>query len=252
MSDSVVHVTFDQLPLGKYSLPQVVSEWGGTPKWENGLADGRADIVGGADAYSGHSLRVTYPANIFGPEMGGVQFIVPLAKSYNELWCSYRVRFDADFDFVKGGKLPGLSGGTSDTGGTKPNGMDGWSARMMWRDTDGNAVQYVYYPDQASAYADDFPWTASGQTRFGKGQWHVVEHHILMNTPGAHDGLVEGYFDGKLAMKHSGLRFRDTTKFAIDDFYFSTFYGGSDQAWAPAAAHHAYFDEFVIAAHPLH
>ena len=252
VGDSVVHVSFDQQPLGKYTLAEVASEWGGTPAWENGLADGRADIVDGADAYSGHSLRVTYPANVFGPEGGGVQFIVPLPKSYTELYCSYRVRFDADFDFVKGGKLPGLSGGTSDTGGTKPNGTDGWSARMMWRDTDGKAVQYVYYPDQATDYADDFPWTANGQDRFGKGQWHVVEHHILMNTPGAHDGLVEGFFDGKLAVRHTGLRFRDTTKFAIDDFYFSTFYGGSEQVWAPSAVHHAYFDEFVIAAHPLH
>jgi hypothetical protein len=25
------------------------------------------------------------------------------------------------------------------------------------------ASEYVYYPDQASSYADDFPWTASGQ-----------------------------------------------------------------------------------------
>jgi hypothetical protein len=252
VGDSIVNVTFDQLPLGKYSLAQVASEWGGTPRWENGLADGRADIVGGSDAYSGHSLRVTYPANVFGPEGGGVQFIVPLPKSYSELYCSYRVRFDVDFEFVKGGKLPGLSGGTSDTGGTKPDGSDGWSARMMWRDTDGKAVQYVYYPDQASSYADDFPWTASGQDRFGKGQWHTVEHHIVMNTPGNHDGLVEGYFDGKLALQHRALRFRDTLKFGIDDFYFSTFYGGSTQDWAPTAVHHAFFDDFVIASHPLH
>lgn len=252
VTDSIVNVTFDKLPLGKYTLAEVASEWGGTPRWENGLADGRADIVGGSDAYSGQSLRVTYPANVFGPEGGGVQFIVPLPKSYSELYCSYRVRFDADFDFVKGGKLPGLSGGTSDTGGTKPNGSDGWSGRMMWRDEDGKAVQYVYYPDQASTYADDFPWTASGQDRFGKGQWHTVEHHIVMNTPGNHDGLVEGYFDGKLALQHRALRFRDTLKFGIDDFYFSTFYGGSTQDWAPTATHHAYFDDFVIATHPLH
>jgi len=68
ITDSIVNVTFDKLPLGKYSLAQVASEWGGTPRWENGLADGRAEIVGGSDAYSGQSLRITYPANVFGPE----------------------------------------------------------------------------------------------------------------------------------------------------------------------------------------
>jgi len=252
VGDRIVNVTFDKLPLGKYSLLQVQSEWGDKPQWENGLADGRAEIVGGSDAYAGHALRVTYPANAFGPEAAGVQFIVPLPRSYTELYCMYRVRFDADFDFVKGGKLPGLSGGTSDTGGTKPNGTDGWSGRMMWRDADGSAVQYLYYPDQASNYADDLPWTLGGQDRFGKGKWHTVEHHVLMNTPGNHDGLIEGFFDGKLALQRRSLRFRDTVKFGIDDFYFSTFYGGSDQTWAPSAEHHAYFDDFAIALHPFH
>ena len=50
-------------------------------------------------------------------------------------------------DFVKGGKLPGLFGGEGNTGGGIPTGMDGFSARMMWRGS-GRVVQYVYYPDQ--------------------------------------------------------------------------------------------------------
>lgn len=49
---------------------------------------------------------------------------------------SYEVAFDKGFQWVKGGKLPGLRGG-SDTsgceGGAEPNGTDCWSTRLMWR-----------------------------------------------------------------------------------------------------------------------
>ena len=66
---------------------------------------------------------------------------------YDDLYCSYYVRFAPGFDYVKGGELPGLAGGAANTGGNKPTGRDGWSARMMWR-TGGEVVQYVYHVDQ--------------------------------------------------------------------------------------------------------
>ena len=43
------------------------------------------------------------------------------------------VTVGGDFDFVRAGKIPGLAGGRTNTGGRKPDGTDGWSARMMWR-----------------------------------------------------------------------------------------------------------------------
>ena len=71
---------------------------------------------------------------------------------------SYDVQFEEGFDFVKGGKLPGLFGGEGNTGGGIPTGMDGFSARMMWRGN-GRVVQYVYYPDQPEHFGHDMPWT---------------------------------------------------------------------------------------------
>lgn len=49
---------------------------------------------------------------------------------------SYELAFDTNFQFVKGGKLPGVRGGPSTTGcdgGKEPNGTDCFSARLMWR-----------------------------------------------------------------------------------------------------------------------
>lgn len=48
---------------------------------------------------------------------------------------SYEVAFDTDFDWVKGGKLPGLRGGNLDgcSGGNQADGDNCFSARLMWR-----------------------------------------------------------------------------------------------------------------------
>lgn len=49
---------------------------------------------------------------------------------------TYEVAFDAGYDWVKGGKLPGLRGGLNSTGcsgGNAANGQDCFSTRVMWR-----------------------------------------------------------------------------------------------------------------------
>ena len=57
----------------------------------------------------------------------------------------YEVFLPAGFDFVKGGKLPGLMGGPSGDcgGGADPDGC--FSVRLMWR-RDGAGEAYMYVP----------------------------------------------------------------------------------------------------------
>ncbi len=185
-----------------------------------------------------------------GPSEGGAQWKLLLDASYEQLFVSYWIRFDDDFDFVKGGKLPGLMGGTANTGGDKPNGTDGFTARMMWR-TDGKKVQYVYHPDQPNSYGEDFEWNEGGQRYFVPGQWHHVEHRVVINTPGQYDGIVEGWFDGELALHIDDLRFCTTDAFSIDGLYFSTFFGGSGSDWAPSKDETVDFDGFIISSAPI-
>ena len=245
----VLQVTFDGAPIGQYSDSAIKSEWKWI-KWYQGLKEGRVDVIDGAEAHSGRSLRVLYPKGGVGPSEGGAQWWVTLPQSYDELYCSYRVKFGSGFDFVKGGKLPGLLGGAGNTGGSKPDGTDGWSARMMWR-TAGAAVQYVYHPDQPTIYGEDMAWDVGGKRSFKPDTWHLVEHRIVMNTPGQKDGVVQGWWDGTLALDRTNIRFRDVSSFAIDGFYFSTFFGGSDATWAPTKDEYVYFDDFVIATKPI-
>jgi hypothetical protein len=193
----------------------------------------------------GKALRVRYPSGSVGPREGGAQFMVKLARAYDELYCSYRVRFAPGFDFVKGGKLPGLVGGSHPTGG-KPR-EDGFSARMMWR-AGGAAVQYVYHPGQRSTYGVDLAYQAS---RFLPGAWHRVQHRVVMNRPGRVDGVIQGWFDGRLALDQRDVTLRLDGSLHVDALYFSTFFGGDDPTWGARRDETVDFDDFVISTGPL-
>ena len=238
----ILKVDFDSTALGAYTDAAFEKDWPST-EWVSGLDSVRAEIVAGAAAYAGRSLRLKYPANTFGPGAQAIQAWVALPKSYEELFVSYRIRFERGFDFVLGGKLPGLSGGKGNTGGEKPTGLDGWSGRMMWR-AGGSAVQYVYHPDQPRHWGQDFPY----RRNFSPGQWHTVEHRFVMNTPGEKDGVLQAWFDDDQVLDVDTLRFRDVNAFAIDQFYFSTFFGGDNDTWAPTRDQYITFDDFFIAA----
>ena len=73
-----------------------------------------------------------------------------------------------------------------------------------------------------------------------------------MNTPGAHDGILQAWFDGSLALDNQTFIYRiATATFGIDALYFSTFFGGSDATWAPTAAQVADFDDFIVSDQPI-
>ena len=225
----------------------VEGDFGHAPPFNNGLDEGRATIV---EESGNRFLRVTYPANEFGPNNGGVQFKVPFGQTYDELYLSYRVRFADGFQFVKGGKIPGLVGGTAPTGCV--NDTTGFSARMMWR-TGGAAVQYMYFPEKLNACGDDYDYdTGNGPITFSTGTWHTVEHRIVMNTPGDHDGILEAWLDGLPALSQKAFLYRLAgATYGIDTLYFSTFFGGSDSTWAPSSAQIVDFDDFIVSTGPI-
>jgi hypothetical protein len=248
---AIFAVTFDTSPLGAYSQAQVAKDFGGKPPWSDGLDEGRATVVEGDNAFAGRALRVRYLAGGVGPTAGGAQFIVPLAGNHQELYCAYRIRFEAAFNFVKGGKIPGLSGGNHPTGCSGvPSGTDGFTARMMWREG-GAAVQYVYYPDQAQTCGDDFPWNVGGTRAFKRGVWYSLEHRLLLNTGDQPNGTMQAWFDGELALDRKNVRFRSVDSVPIDSFYFSTFFGGSSADWAPPEDEYVDFDDIVVSTQPI-
>lgn len=98
-------------------------------------------VSSGENSTNGTVLRVTYPAGSFNNQTGGAQFFTQWNSStpFQSMLLSYELAFDSGFDWVKGGKLPGIRGGPSTTGcsgGKEPTGKDCFSTRLMWR-TDG-------------------------------------------------------------------------------------------------------------------
>ena len=199
-------------------------------------------------------MQVTYPAGRYGAAgatafLSDVQFGMLLPKSYEELYIAYDIRFEEGFDFVKGGKLPGLCGYDvnqasntgCNTGGGYPSGYDGWSARGMWRE-DGILENYVYHASQRNFYGDDEFWDVSAEP----GVWHRVQHRVVLNTPGQKNGILEAWFDGTKVLSLQNLEYRKTNTIGINLFYFSTFFGGNDASWAPSTDQVMNFDNFVL------
>lgn len=213
------------------------------------LKDKRLVIARGEGINGGDALRATY---VGGP-MGSERLVrhLPLGGSGTEYTLSYQVKFDADFQFVGGGKLHGLGPDRPVTGGD-PLRPDGWSARVMWRQ-EGRPELYTYHQGQKGKYGDH--GTVVTPMTFASGRWYAIALHVRLNTPAAEaNGLVRLYVDGKLAETHEQLRLRgtDAQDTLISAFLFSTFHGGNDPSWAPKAADgsyadvHALFDDIAV------
>lgn len=92
-------------------------------------------------ASGGPVLQVLYSNGSYSNNnQGGAQFYTlwnpPIdSGGWKTMMVSYEVAFDTDFDWVKGGKLPGLRGGSLDgcSGGNQADGDNCFSTRLMWR-----------------------------------------------------------------------------------------------------------------------
>ena len=89
---------------------------------------------------TGPVLQVKYPAGQFGSSTSGMQLYslwnTSDGSAFQSMLVTYEVAFDSNFDFVKGGKLPGLRGGPDPdgcSGGSAANGTNCFSTRLMWR-----------------------------------------------------------------------------------------------------------------------
>ena len=85
-------------------------------------------------------LRVTYPEGSFSHDTGGAQLYTlwNTTDGFNTMMVTYEVAFDPGFEWVKGGKLPGLRGGLNSSGcsgGNKSDGLECFSSRIMWRES---------------------------------------------------------------------------------------------------------------------
>ncbi len=169
-------------------------------------------------------------------------------KNYEVLYCQYKVKFENGFDWRLGGKLPGFAGGDKPGGGRHSS--EGFSSRIMWREK-GRMHQYVYYPEDNSNYGRGFWWYNLTSKKmepfhFKQGKWHTVKMKIKMNNNWRDPGYIVSWLDGKLAL-HQDIKLRPKdSKYGINSFIFTVFFGGNDKSFAPKKNCSIYFDDIII------
>ena len=195
-------------------------------------------------------LRVHYPSGSASPIVasrdgapwGGAQFYSPLAVGgQTRMRLRYRLRFSDNFDFARGGKLPGMYGGDGNSGGNIPDGTDGFSTRLMWRG-DGIGEIYAYLPS-SERYGTPI---GQGNWQFSPGQWYVLEQELQLNQPGKADGQLRLWVNGQLVVEESDLVFRTVDTLHVDGLFFSTFFGGGDASWATPRDVYIDFSDFSL------
>lgn len=199
-------------------------------------------------------LRVQYPFNELGLQNSGAYWRMFLPETFDKITLSYDVKFRKSFDWVLGGKLPGLAGGEKEddpgkevSGGHKPTGTNGWSVRVMWREN-GAAENYIYHADQPGVYGHRLKWKKKDEDVFFKpGKWHHIVMEVTLNDPKRANGRIQTWLDGRKVLEYKKLRFRKIPSLKIDSLFFSTFFGGEEPDWAARRDENIWFDNIEVA-----
>ncbi|KAL1706261.1 polysaccharide lyase family 14 protein [Schizophyllum commune] len=218
------------------------------------------------------ALQLLYPADSINPAarpLGGAEFYAaPLDLSNaSSVTLTYSVFFPSTFDWVLGGKLPGLYGGRDGCSGGDPA-EDCFSTRLMWR-KGGVGELYLYAPKDkqpAALCADphsicDAAYGLSigrGAFRFPAGQWTTVSQTVALNTPGKADGGFALDVNGVRVVQRSDVYYRGTgiratavpdvagTAVASKKAKPTTFFGGHEEEWATPVDQYVLFRDFAI------
>ncbi|RDX47443.1 hypothetical protein OH76DRAFT_780643 [Lentinus brumalis] len=217
------------------------------------------------------SMQAQYPEGSYTfshDPQGGFSFYAPGPSSVDlttakEATFSYDVYFPSGFNFVKGGKLPGLYGGDSDdealscSGGRRDDGC--FSVRFMWR-TAGAGELYTYLPpdyDENQAVCDIPPFSTCndvygasvgrGVFTFKTGARTTIGQRVKLNDVGDANGEIELFVAGKSMFSVGGLVLRDSSSGRIRGMQMQTFFGGSDSSWASPKDQDVYFSDFSVA-----
>ena len=242
LSKNAISVGFENHKGGTvYSSAAQSKDW--NVDWSNQMD--KFASISSSEAHSGNnSLKMKYPANE--QSNAGAQWLIPEQQEY---YFSYWVKFDKGFDFDgpkhSGGKLPGLGEGDLASGGTKPNGNNGFTSRYMWR-KGGQATVYLYHMDQPGTYGEDILLKGKdGKDKyFQPGKWHNMVQRVEVNDAGLANGEMDVWMDNEQVLALDGLRLNNGQ--GIDTAYFSTFHGGNGSDWWPGQSVNAHFDDFVV------
>ncbi|KAH9856817.1 hypothetical protein C2E23DRAFT_749919 [Lenzites betulinus] len=177
-----------------------------------------------------------------------------------EVVLGYDVLLEDGFDFVKGGKLPGIYGGSGDSsygcaGGRQTDRCKCFDLRLMWREN-GNGELYAYVPQTKanterflavpprSIQHPDYGFSVGrGAWKFKPGHWTRVTERVRINDLGQENGEIEVLINGIPALSATGLVLRTSEgpDARVQGLHFQTFFGGHSPEWASPKEQRAWF-----------
>ncbi|KAJ9476900.1 Alginate lyase [Pseudozyma hubeiensis] len=217
-------------------------------------------ILAAQSSQSGSVLSIFYPANSYTPSaqpVGGTQFyaLTPFDLTLaSSITFNYSVFFPAGYEFVMGGKLPGMYGGTEGCGGGN-DASDCWSTRMAWR-TGGLGELYAYLPQDrqnltAMLQVPPYSYVNSdygislgrGAFNYTTGGWTTISQTITLSSNKTHpNGIVDITVNDVNAIRYDQVYWPTSIKGIL----FSTFFGGATKDWATPIDQYSYFKDFSV------
>ena len=206
------------------------------------------EVVEGVGVNNSVGLQATYVGYDRGSERIVLEY--PLGQRGLAYSLCYDVRFDEDFQFVRGGKIMGLGPDVKVTGGNTVT-PAGWSARSNFGE-DGGIHTYVYSQNKKWKWGES---VHSDKGVFRKGDFHKVTLQVQLNDPAnLPNGESHIYVDGKLQVTHKKIQYRGVSgdNSLISTLLFETFHGGNTPEYAPRdkngnyTAVKAYFDNIEV------
>ncbi|WWC65919.1 uncharacterized protein I303_108541 [Kwoniella dejecticola CBS 10117] len=206
-----------------------------------------------------NALVASYPAGTVGLSSAGFSFYTEGAHNgvqvdgASEVSFSYSVYLKDGFEFVKGGKMPGLYGGTSlsqakSCSGGRQDGRDScFSARLMWR-TNGAGEIYDYLPvpytNTDTGYGESIQ---RGAYSWATGRWTTVAMRVKLNDIGQANGEQELMVDGQSVISLKDVTFATAQGTKIYGIMAQTFFGGHTDDWASPSDQNIWFKDWSLA-----
>lgn len=160
----------------------------------------------------------------------------------DEYYLDYTFKFRPGFDWdpngrPRGGKLPGLAGG-SGTGGCRATEADGWSARQTWG-AYGSVTLYLYDQNRSGSCGTKIPYLeAPGKPfKFVTGRQYRLTQRVKINAPGAANGEIQIWVDGRQVLLRRDLRLRGNVAASqgrVSQIKYHSYFGGDNRGFAPA------------------
>ncbi|KAF9007072.1 polysaccharide lyase family 14 protein [Cyathus striatus] len=228
-------------------------------------ADSDAPAFAWEALYPKGSINPTAPIpGGFGFYLSGPQAFVEALDGAREVVMSYRMMLQDDWEFVKGGKLPGIFGGVGPlsygcTGGRQESRCQCFDLRPMWRaKSEGELYAYVpltahnknallAVPPLSKENADYGFSVGRGSFKFdcAVGKWVTVAFRVKLNDVGEENGEIELWIDGSSVMCIKQLLLRESEESKMKGMHFQTFFGGHTNDWASPKDQRAWFADIT-------